>query len=119
MIKHTGGEGATRGVANAAVFRGRHVIGGFAECGRVVVTGCARLYCEVDAGVVEDIDQREAPGVMTPVAIIDGGRMGAGFSRRGNAIVAADTTTDDDAVVESGCQEIIGDVTQTAITVGV
>lgn len=119
MVIHTGGEGSARGVANTAVFRGGHVVDGFAECGRIIMTGCTGLYREVDAGVVEDIRKRKAPGVMTPVAIIDGGRMGSRFSRRGDAIMAADTATDDDAVVESGCQKIIGDVTQAAITVGV
>lgn len=83
MIKHTRGE-VSRGVANATVFRGWHVVDRLAaraDDARTVVAGCAGLYREVDAGVVKHLPLREAPGVMAPTAIVNSGRMGAGFPR--------------------------------------
>lgn len=82
MIKHPGGE-ISRGVANAAVLGGRHVVDRLAACAddaRTIVAGRAGLHREVDAGVVEHFREREAPGVMAPAAIVDGDGMSSWFA---------------------------------------
>ena len=76
MVKHAGGKGAW-GMTNTTILCGWHVVDGLAARANdalIIVTGCAGLYVEVDAGVVENALKCKSQGVMTPTAI--GGRDG-------------------------------------------
>ena len=82
MIIRTGGKGA-RGMTNATILRGWHVVDRLASCAidvRTIVTGPAGLYAKVDAGVVEHVPEREASGVVAPAAIVGSDGVGVCFS---------------------------------------
>ena len=120
MVKHAGGKGA-RGMTNTTILRGWHVVDGLAARANhacVIVTGCAGLYVEVDAGVIENTLKCKRQGVMTPAAIGGcDGMVKLRFTDDVGAIMAANAIAGDSAVVEEYRQKIIGDMTKAAVTI--
>ena len=120
MVKHAGGKGA-RGMTNTTILRGWQVVDGLAACAndaRIIVTGGAGLYVEVDAGVIENTLKCKGQGVVTPAAIGGcDGMVKLRFTDDVGAIMATDAIAGDGAVVEEHRQEVIGDMAKAAVTI--